>query len=130
MGVDVRGEAVRQHPRAHPTGRGEIVLLHASFPGRRGDGYRAERAHYVDRLPFWRETPMVYLPRPRQRQILRQAGQCWPEQDCYPDYQKMLDSVTAEEFAVLVLSQNPAAIALRRAADPKPINAFLERAAR
>jgi uncharacterized protein (DUF4213/DUF364 family) len=31
-----------------------------------------------------------------------------PEQDCYPDYQKMLDSVTAEEFAVLVLSQNPA----------------------
>ena len=59
-----------------------------------------------------------------------ELGIIMPEQDCYPDYQKMLDSVTAEEFAVLVLSQNPAAIALRRAEDPKPINAFLERAAR
>ena len=37
-----------------------------------------------------------------------ELGIIMPEQDCYPDYQKMLDSVTAEEFAVLVLSQNPA----------------------
>ena len=27
-----------------------------------------------------------------------ELGIIMPEQDCYPDYQKMLDSVTAEEF--------------------------------
>jgi hypothetical protein len=59
MGVDVRGQAVGQHPRAHPTGCSEIVLLHASLPGQRREGYRAARAHYVDRLPFWRPTSMV-----------------------------------------------------------------------
>ena len=37
-----------------------------------------------------------------------ELGIIMPEQDCYPDYRKNLDSVTAEEFAVLALSQNPA----------------------
>ena len=37
-----------------------------------------------------------------------ELGIITPEQDCYLDYQKMIDSVTAEEFGVLVLSQNPA----------------------
>ena len=37
-----------------------------------------------------------------------ELGLIMPEQDCYPEYQKMLNSVTAEEFAELVPSQNPA----------------------
>jgi hypothetical protein len=69
VGVDVRRGIIGQHPRAHRTGRTDIELLHASFPGR-GEGYRTACAHHLDRLSFWRAASMVHLRRSGQWTIL------------------------------------------------------------